>query len=313
MDTTLDLPAPSTPTKAPSTPIKNRTSAKEEELSDSPDSVMSDVEQTDDLDDGDDIPDSDREFICMNDENSRCITGQYIEKFCRKVISDHFGRNKACTRDITNWPTFCRKHYQRATYNKDLWQIRKINLIHRQFDIIEKDFPGTTYDVQLKKSEEARLNDYSRKITMGKSEAEAAAHVAPKAGKHFEAPISILLELDSGDLGKDKTITEVKQTVEKILEMITVKDTEFENTEQVPAIEFLPNIPAEFASPKKAATPKKAGPFKNPATPKKPATPKAAGTPKTPSSRKARAVKTPGSKSKTPSRVSTKGGIQKPQ
>lgn len=40
----------------------------------------------------------DREFVCMNDEYSKCRTGQYNLALSRKVISDHFGRNKACTR-----------------------------------------------------------------------------------------------------------------------------------------------------------------------------------------------------------------------
>jgi hypothetical protein len=318
MDTTPDLVAPSTPTVAPSTPTKNGSYPKEEELNESPDTVMSDAEDAGDMDDGDitgeindgeDVPDSQREFICKNDETSRCLTGQYEIGLSRKVISDHFGRNKGCTRDLTSWPLFCRKHYQRATYNKDLWQIRKINLIYRQFDVIEKDFPGTTYDVQLKKSEEARLNEYSRKIAGGKTPAEAAAHVAPKAGKAYEAPIDILRELDNDDLGKNKTIKEVKITIERILEMLADEEsTEDAKLKQVPSIEFLPNIPGKIASPKK--TPKKA------ATPKKKTTPKA---PKTPTPKKTRAVnKTPTSKRKTtpkapvtPSRISTKGGIKK--
>jgi hypothetical protein len=137
-----------------------------------------------------------REFTCVNDEYTRCRTGQYTKDLSRKVISDHFGRNKACTRDITDWPLFCRKHYQRATYNKALWQIRKLNLILRQFNIINRQFPGTTYDIVLKKSEESRLNEYSRKIAAGLAAADAAAAVAPRPAKHFEAPIDVLRELD---------------------------------------------------------------------------------------------------------------------
>jgi hypothetical protein len=148
------------------------------------------------VDDGEDVPDSEREFICMNDEHTRCMTGQYTKDLSRKVISDHFGRNKACTRDITDWPLFCRKHYQRATYNKKKWQIRKVQLILRQFDVIEKQFPGTTYDIAFKKSEEARLNSYSRSVAAGMKQDDAMDKVAPKEGKHFEAPIDVLRELD---------------------------------------------------------------------------------------------------------------------
>jgi hypothetical protein len=258
----------------------------------SPDVAIAEVavdtaEDTDDYPEGDlelpDVPDSEREFICKNDEQSRCITGQYTKELSRKVISDHFGRNKACTRDITDWPLFCRKHYQRATYNKQLWQIRKLHLIFRQFDVIEAQFPGTTYDVLFKKSEESRLNDYSRKVASGWTEDAAAKAVAPVQGKHFEAPIEILRELDL-DLGKNKTIEEVKEVAEKILKQIMD-----EATLQVPAIEFLPNLPGKAAFPKK----------NNKVV-------------KTPSPKKARAAKmTPASKG-TPCRISAKGSVKKP-
>jgi hypothetical protein len=254
------------------------------EKTESPDPAMEDVVAAEDTDDSsevdaENVPDNQREFICKNDETSRCLTGQYTKELSRKVISDHFGRNKACTRDITDWPLFCRKHYQRATYNKKLWQIRKLNLIHRQFDVIEGDFPGTTYDIHFKKSEEARLNEYSRKVASGWSEEDAAKTVAPTTGKHFEAPINILRELDL-DLGKNKSVVEVKEIVEKILEQITEGATE-----QVPSIEFLPNLPGKMASPKKV--------------------------PKTPSPKKSRSAKTPNSKG-TPGRVSAKGSVKKP-
>lgn len=139
---------------------------------------------------------------------------------------------------IQDWPLFCRKHYQRATYKPELWQRRKVNLILRQFDIIEKQYPGTTYEVHFKKAEEARLNEYSRKVTAGMPEADAATLVAPNANiKSFQAPISVLRELE-GYLGKDKSLDTVKEAVELILELL---DTN-ESTE-VPSIEFLPGLP----------------------------------------------------------------------
>lgn len=190
-----------------------------------------------------DVPDSQREFICMNDRHTRCQTGQYTKDLSRKVISDHFGRNKTCTRDITEWPLFCRKHYQRATYDKAKWQIRKAHLILRQFDIIEKQFPGTTYKVTLKKSEEIRLNQYSRQVASGMSAKDAEKCVAPVVGKHFEAPVEVLRELDLS-LGRGKTYKEVRDIVDVILQML-----EGNECEQVPAIEFLPELPAKSVSP----------------------------------------------------------------
>jgi hypothetical protein len=275
----------------PTTPTKTPVPKEQEEEITSPGSAMSDVvtagDEHDDAADGNDdgeednvdVPDADREFVCKNDLGSRCRTGQYTMILSRKVISDHFGRNKACTRDITDWPLFCRKHYQRATYNKGKWQIRKLHLIYHQFNVIEAEFPGTTYDVQFKKSEEARLNAYARKVSSGNmSEADAARACAPVAGKHFEAPIAILRELDL-DVGKAKSIKQVKDITEKILQQLNDGATD-----QVPAIEFLPNLPGKMASPKKAL--------------------------KTPSPKKGRGPKTPGSKG-TSGHVSSKGSVKK--
>jgi hypothetical protein len=180
-------------------------------------------------------------FRCMNDEYEECQTGQTTMDLSRKVISDHFGRNKACTRLITDWPLFCRKHYQRATYNQKLWQSRKITLIFRQFNIIEAQFPGTKYTVALKKSEEQRINTFSRKLAAGKTEIEAAAMVAPKErGKHFEAPVNVLREIEQLNyLGEDKSKAEAEAAVTTIRDML-----ESEDTAQVPSIEFLPQLDA---------------------------------------------------------------------
>ncbi|KAJ4371469.1 hypothetical protein N0V83_004686 [Neocucurbitaria cava] len=298
----------------PSTPVNPTTLLKDEVLS--PDTAMSDIDEPadagkiiegvadraegakcgQDLAEGDegagdvmDIDDADREFVCMNDEWTPCKTGQHTMDLARKVISDHFGRNKACTRDIQDWPLFCRKHYQRATYDKEKWQLRKMALVIRQFDVIEKQFPGTTYDINFKKSEENRLNQYSRHVAAGMANTEAEKKVAPGAGKHFEAPIDVLRELDQW-LGKGKSCAEVKNVADVILQMLEEKETE-----QVPAIEFLPQLPGKLYTPKK--TPVKSRVSKSPRTPKTPKTPQSSKMPKTP---------------KTPTRVSTKGSIKKP-
>jgi hypothetical protein len=188
-----------------------------------------------------------REFVCMNDEYSECRTGQYTLKLSRKVISNHFGRNKGCTRKITNWPLFCRKHYQRATYNSDLWQRRKVNLINRQFDIIEQALPGTTYTVALKKSEEDRLNAFCRAQQFRGLSAEEAAAADGVAAKEdvsaFQAPIAVLHEL--GDyLGPNKSMDHVKVVLSLIDAML--RDG---STKEVPAIEFLPEDTAKNVPP----------------------------------------------------------------
>lgn len=103
-----------------------------------------------------------REFICAYNDTSPCTTGQYTLNISRKTIPDHFGRNKDCTRAIGKWPLFYRKHYQRITYHRALWQARKLELIDDQLDTIERQYPGIFYKIQLKKSEEKRLADFAR-------------------------------------------------------------------------------------------------------------------------------------------------------
>jgi hypothetical protein len=189
-----------------------------------------------------------REFICMNDEFSECRTGQYTLNLSRKIISNHFGRNKACTRLIKDWPLFCRKHYQRATYKPALWQKRKVNLILRQFDIIEETLPGTTYEVSLKKSEMDRINTFARSTDAGMSAQEAGALVAPNPDvKAFQAPIDVLRELHHW-IGKNKSLKHVKEVLSVINTMIDSGECA-----EVPSIEFLPEIPSARSSKPKAA------------------------------------------------------------
>ncbi|KAF2628632.1 hypothetical protein BU25DRAFT_457439 [Macroventuria anomochaeta] len=264
--TSLELAADVPVLEPPSTPKRSPSPIKEGPTSPA-DTVMSELtELTEEVDASEateqataTVVDDDlieREFICMNDEYSKCRTGQYTIALSRKVISDHFGRNKACTRDLTDWPLFCRKHYQRATYNKELWQVRKVKLILRQVDVIEAGFPGTTYDITLKKSEEDRLNEFSRKIAGGMSAEDAAAAVAPVPSKAFEAPIDVLRELDQY-IGKGKTMQNVKDALDVVLQMLQEKETE-----QVPSIEFLPQLPGKTPTPKK--TPAKTRVAKSP-------------------------------------------------
>ncbi|PVH92994.1 hypothetical protein DM02DRAFT_485221, partial [Periconia macrospinosa] len=202
-----------------------------------------------------------REFECANDPQSRCQTGQYTADLSRKVISDHFGRNKSCTRLINFWPLFCRKHYQRATYNNKAWQTRKISLILDQFDEIERQIPGTKYNVTLKKSEDTRLLTYLGMKALDRTQDEIEQEIKPSDnGKSFEAPIKILKKLAKAKrFGKNKTIDEVKETVEVLAQML-----EEDSMTHVPAIEFLPQlkdngVPFTYGvdEPSTKATPKK--------------------------------------------------------
>lgn len=284
MTTTVTEPAAAV---EPTTPL-NPNARKEQDLI-SPLSALSASDDDDSPTAARDVPDSEREFICMNDEHSRCMTGQYTLPLSRKVISDHFGRNKGCTLSIKKWPMYCRKHYQRATYNKAQWQYKKLYLIDRQFGIIEEEFPGTTYNIQLKKSEEARLNQFARLLAADMTKEQAAEAIQPKSGKHFEASVPVLVELDH-ELGKNKTMQQAKHVVKVMQVMLQDKDTDLD---QVPSIEFLPQIPGMNTTLKK--------------------TPKARATksPKTPKSSKS--SKTPKDKKTPTSHVSAKGSIKKTQ
>lgn len=59
-----------------------------------------------------------RKFIPHIDSHCKTLTSSRATSRC----------NLACggIADIDSWPLFCRKHYERAIYNKDLWQIRKL-------------------------------------------------------------------------------------------------------------------------------------------------------------------------------------------
>ena len=84
----------------------------------------------------------------------------------------------------------------------------------------------------------------------------ASKNVAPVRSKHYEAPIDVLRELDQW-LGRGKSSKEVQDIVDIILQML-----EGQECEQVPAIEFLPQLPGKTASSKK--TPTKASTVKPP-------------------------------------------------
>ncbi|KAF2205549.1 hypothetical protein GQ43DRAFT_501043 [Delitschia confertaspora ATCC 74209] len=189
------------------------------------------------------------QFKCRFDDHNECRTGQTDMKLARKTISDHFGRNKAATRAIKDWPMFCRKHYQRATYKSDQWQLRKCMLINNQFASIEKQFPGMTYEIVLKKSENLRLNGYYLASANGQNSQAAAQAFAPNDSnkKNYEAPIPILRELGHY-LGKNKSRNDVQKVVALVRDMLK-KD----EVKQFPALEFLPMFPEPTSTRRSAA------------------------------------------------------------
>ncbi|OCL06919.1 hypothetical protein AOQ84DRAFT_247457, partial [Glonium stellatum] len=178
-----------------------------------------------------------REFICAYNDASPCTTGQYTLNVSRKTISDHFGRNKGCTRAIRKWPLFCRKHYQRITYHRALWQARKLELIDDQLDTIERQYPGIIYKIQLKKSEEKRLADFARATAFADHLDSRSLNTPTRKSKSFEAPIQVLQQLNSF-LGDQKTKRDCKDTLAILRNMLNNGETK-----EIPSIEFLPQIP----------------------------------------------------------------------
>ncbi|KAF2020913.1 hypothetical protein BU24DRAFT_469672 [Aaosphaeria arxii CBS 175.79] len=233
------------------------------------------------------IPLEDREFICCNDDFSICQTGQVTLDVARKTISHHFGRNKTCTKMIGIWPLLCRKHYQRATYKQDLWQLRKIELIIRQFFKIDEILPRITYKICLKKSEDERLSQYARLIDQGNThdQASASVQVNPRV-KSFQAPINVLREI-ADYLGPNQDQATCVRLMKLILDMVEKKETA-----QVPQVEFL---------------------MEHEELEKKNGTATSTPTSKTTSKKGTRKGKAAGKATKgCGSRISTKGAVQKP-
>jgi hypothetical protein len=178
--------------------------------------------------------DDNREFICRGNAPFRCYTGQYTKELSRKVISNYFGRNKACTRNITEWPLFCRKHYQRASYNKKVWQTRKLKLIVQQLNMIEKKHPGTTYNIQVKKSEQRLLEMCARPTSFDISENGVEKSIVQSEWESLE--LSTIHEFYTL-LGDKKSFADAQNVAERILGKL--KDG---TMKQLPSIEFLPRL-----------------------------------------------------------------------
>ena len=79
----------------------------------------------------------------------------------RKVISQYFGRNKRETRAIPEefWDKWCRKHYQRLRYRREVWVRQQIALINDMIDRLEEHGKVRGWTVTIRKTEEMKLRD----------------------------------------------------------------------------------------------------------------------------------------------------------
>jgi hypothetical protein len=86
-----------------------------------------------------------------------------------------------------------------ASQAKIYTDYRILNLILRQFDVIERIHPQTAYNVSLKKSEEKRLEVFARALASCMVQAQAELLVATdlEVKSSFQVVIDVLISLRS--------------------------------------------------------------------------------------------------------------------
>ncbi|KAI9699801.1 MAG: hypothetical protein M1836_002836 [Candelina mexicana] len=78
----------------------------------------------------------------------------------RKVVSQIFGRNKICTREIPEdlWPVYCRKHYQRHKYrNAEGFAKTQCDLVLTTVERLDSRCNVRDYTIVLRKKEAAKF------------------------------------------------------------------------------------------------------------------------------------------------------------
>jgi hypothetical protein len=169
-------------------------------------------------------------FTCehLGTNGGRCRTMQVDALASRLCVSDYFGRNKSATRLIKRPITWCRKHYQRFSYQAKSWQGTKLFLIQEQLERIECDDPSTTYNISLKKSELKRLSEANNGDKIA---------VAARPLKKDESPIDSLQYIYDNILGNNKTKEECEEFV-RWCSQERAKGT----FDIIPRVEMVPNL-----------------------------------------------------------------------
>ncbi len=93
----------------------------------------------------------------------------------RKVVSQIFGRNKICTREIPEdlWPVYCRKHYQRHKYrNADGFAKTQCDLVLTTVERLDTRCKVKDYTIILRKKEADKF-----KISQATSTAEDESQI----------------------------------------------------------------------------------------------------------------------------------------
>ena len=173
-----------------------------------------------------------REFTCQIETG--CNQTQYLLSQSRKCISDHFGRNKKCTRAIADPIIWCRSCYQRKSYQPG-WPGRKINLIREQLRRIEIQEPGVNYVVVIKHSEQERLNKFNNGNAVDEP-------VRNPHDKSYRAPITVLQHIYTNWVGPGvQTLAEIITLVDYVASLWN-DDPKLRQIDDVPSFELLANF-----------------------------------------------------------------------
>jgi hypothetical protein len=174
-------------------------------------------------------------FRCEMYRNIECSTGQTKLAQSRKAVSDHFGRNKRETRLIPRWALICRKHYQRGAYHPATWQPRKLELIRRQFSLIEEDLPGCMYLIGFKSNELSRLAEYNELVARDPH----SDHTDEVPTGPSDTPIPVLTRLydDYVAGNRPRSMQECKRALADITALLEAREIS-----EVPPITFVPQI-----------------------------------------------------------------------
>ena len=162
----------------------------------------------------------------------------------RKVVSQFFGRNKACTRAIPDhlYGNYCRKHYQRTKYRAKHFAIIQMDLVRKALDKMQAWGGITEFEFAL------RLR--ARKLIENQDNYQRACDEATAARRPLPPPHPDI-EVESKErflvkyLGKHKSFDDMFVIIDIIEEHIE------EYKCNAPEIEILPSFKSGFEKPKK--------------------------------------------------------------
>ena len=164
----------------------------------------------------------------------------------RKVVSQFFGRNKACTRAIPDhlYGNYCRKHYQRTKYRAQHFGVIQMDLVRKALEKMQ-DWGGITefeFALRLRARKLIENQDNHQRACE-----EAQATRRPLPPPHPDTDVESKERFLVPYLGKHKSFDDMFDIVDMIEEHIE------EHKCNAPEIEILPSFRPGFEKPKKQA------------------------------------------------------------